>query len=44
MSRYIDDYSDRTQMTRQKDLVLAVNEFCFLQNKIFGQNSLILFI
>ena len=37
MSRYIeDDYSDRTPMTRQKDLVLAVNEFCFLQNKTNG--------
>lgn len=35
MSRYEENY-DSTGMNRQRDLVLAVNEFCYLQNKTNG--------
>lgn len=33
MSRYDGDYNDNgvVNMNRQRDLVLSVNEFCFLQ-------------
>lgn len=36
MSRYDEDYSTAPNMNRQRDLVLAVNEFCFLQSKTNG--------
>ena len=32
-----DSYGTSAPMTRQKDLVLSINEFCFLQNKTNGQ-------
>ena len=37
MSRYEENYTATPNMNRQRDLVLAVNEFCFLQNKTNGQ-------
>jgi major vault protein len=37
MGRYEDEYGQAPQMSRQRDLVLSVNEFCFLQNKTNGQ-------
>ena len=36
MSRYDEDYSNGQTMNRQRDLVLSVNEFCFLQSKTNG--------
>ena len=36
MGRYDEDYSTAPNMNRQRDLVLAVNEFCFLQSKTNG--------
>ena len=38
MSRYDGDYNDNgvVNMNRQRDLVLSVNEFCFLQSKTNG--------
>ena len=36
MGRYDEDYSAAPNMNRQRDLVLAVNEFCFLQSKTNG--------
>lgn len=36
MGRYDEDYSTAPSMNRQRDLVLAVNEFCFLQSKTNG--------
>ena len=36
MSRYGEDFSVAPNMNRQRDLVLAVNEFCFLQSKTNG--------
>ena len=37
MGRYDnEDYSNGSTMGRQRDLVLSVNEFCFLQNKTDG--------
>jgi major vault protein len=37
MARYdSEDYGNGTSMARQRDLVLAVNEFCFLQSKTNG--------
>ena len=37
MGRYDnEDYSNGSTMSRQRDLVLSVNEFCFLQNKTDG--------
>lgn len=36
MSRYAEDFSVAPNMNRQRDLVLAVNEFCFLQSKTNG--------
>lgn len=36
MGRYDEDYSAAPSMNRQRDLVLAVNEFCFLQSKTNG--------
>ena len=35
MGRYDEDYSAAPNMNRQRDLVLAVNEFCFLQKGFF---------
>ena len=32
-----EDYGSTNAMARQRDLVLSVNEFCFLQNKTNGQ-------
>ena len=31
MGRYDGDYNENGTMNRQRDLVLSVNEFCFLQ-------------
>lgn len=37
MGRYDEDYgSSPNQLSRQRDLVLSINEFCFLQNKTNG--------
>ena len=37
MGRYDEDYgSSPNTMSRQRDLVLSINEFCFLQNKTNG--------
>ena len=36
MSRYGEDFAVAPNMNRQRDLVLAVNEFCFLQSKTNG--------
>ena len=36
MSRYGEEYNVAPNMNRQRDLVLAVNEFCFLQSKTNG--------
>ena len=36
MARYDEDYATAPNMNRQRDLVLAVNEFCFLQSKTNG--------
>ena len=37
MGRYDEDnYGGSPTMSRQRDLVLSVNEFCFLQNKTNG--------
>ena len=36
MPRFEDDYSNGSAMGRQRDLVLATNEFCFLQSKTNG--------
>ena len=36
MSRYEENYANPTNMNRQRDLVLSVNEFCFLQSKTNG--------
>ena len=36
MGRYDEDYSTASNMNRQRDLVLASNEFCFLQSKTNG--------
>ena len=37
MGRYDEDYSSSPNtMSRQRDLVLSINEFCFLQNKTNG--------
>lgn len=36
MARYADDYGVSTGMGQQRDLVLSINEFCFLQNKTNG--------
>lgn len=37
MGRYGEDYETPNRMNQQRDLVLAINEFCFLQNKTNGQ-------
>ena len=36
MGRYDGDYNEGGGMNRQRDLVLSVNEFCFLQSKTNG--------
>ena len=36
MGRYDGDYNESGTMNRQRDLVLSVNEFCFLQSKTNG--------
>lgn len=36
MGRYDGDYNEGGSMNRQRDLVLSVNEFCFLQSKTNG--------
>lgn len=36
MGRYDGDYNEGGTMNRQRDLVLSVNEFCFLQSKTNG--------
>ena len=36
MGRYDNDYNENGGMNRQRDLVLSVNEFCFLQSKTNG--------
>ena len=36
MGRYDGDYNESGPMNRQRDLVLSVNEFCFLQSKTNG--------
>ena len=36
MGRYDGDYNENGTMNRQRDLVLSVNEFCFLQSKTNG--------
>ena len=39
MARYLEDYETVTtggRMNQQRDLVLSINEFCFLQNKTNG--------
>ena len=36
MGRYDGDYNEGGNMNRQRDLVLSVNEFCFLQSKTNG--------
>ena len=36
MGRYDGDYNESGSMNRQRDLVLSVNEFCFLQSKTNG--------
>ena len=36
MGRYDNDYDSSPVAARQRDLVLSINEFCFLQNKTNG--------
>jgi major vault protein len=36
MGRYDEDYGTGNQMNRTRDLVLSINEFCFVQNKTDG--------
>ena len=36
MSVYNEDYMTAPTVNRQRDLVLSINEFCFLQNKTNG--------
>ena len=36
MSRYDEGYDTPSRMNQQRDLVLSINEFCFLQNKTNG--------
>ena len=36
MARYGEDYETPSRMNQQRDLVLSINEFCFLQNKTNG--------
>ena len=36
MGRFDDEYSSGNQMNRTRDLVLSINEFCFVQNKTDG--------
>ena len=36
MGRYGEDYENPSRMTQQRDLVLSINEFCFLQSKTNG--------
>ena len=36
MGRFDDDYNSGNQMNRTRDLVLSINEFCFVQNKTDG--------
>lgn len=36
MGRYGEDYDNTNRMNQQRDLVLSINEFCFLQSKTNG--------
>lgn len=36
MARYGEEYETPNRMNQQRDLVLSINEFCFLQNKTNG--------
>ena len=36
MGRYGEDFDTPSRMNQQRDLVLSINEFCFLQNKTNG--------
>ena len=36
MARYGEEYDTPSRMNQQRDLVLSINEFCFLQNKTNG--------
>ena len=36
MARYGEDFDTPSRMNQQRDLVLSINEFCFLQNKTNG--------
>ena len=36
MGRFDDEYNSGNQMNRTRDLVLSINEFCFVQNKTDG--------
>lgn len=36
MGRFDDEYGSGNQMNRTRDLVLSINEFCFVQNKTDG--------
>ena len=39
MGRYDNDYDSSPVAARQRDLVLSINEFCFLQNKRMNKKT-----